>query len=199
MKQRGKIQSKLSGRQIPKAAYVLPSGFAICFPAIFAAMIGEPEGCIAGFFLFAGMLLCAMLAENRIVFEFRQEEYVALNGCGLKKRAVALDSIRALAVVAAAWNGPGYNRGLSYRDAAGKKRPYPQLLLYTDRDNVEWQDGDVCAYSGCAGDFILVGDNLDVFRSIVDGTKCNIYVDKAAAEGMTLPEGRVRELHANEG
>ena len=178
---------------------MLLSGFAICFPAIFAAMLGETEGCIAGFFLFAGLLLCAMLAENRIVFEFRQEKYVALNGCGLKKRAVALDSIRALAIVAAAWNGPGYNRGLSYRDAAGRKRPYPQLLLYTDRDNVEWQGGDMCAYSGCAGDFILVGGKLEVLRSFVDGTKCNIYVDKAAAEGLTLPEGRVWELRANEG
>lgn len=57
----------------------------------------------------------------------------------------------------------------------------------------------MCPYSGCAGDFILVGGNLEVFRSIVDGTKCNIYVDKAVAEGLTLPEGRVRELRANEG
>lgn len=46
---------------------MLLSGFAICLPAI----LGEMEGCIAGFFLFAGLLLCAMLAENRIVFEFR--------------------------------------------------------------------------------------------------------------------------------
>ena len=178
---------------------MLLSGFAICLPAMFAAMLGEMEGRIVGFMLFAGMLLCAMLAENRIVFEFRQEEYVALNGCGLKKRAVALDSIRALAVVTAAWNGPGYNRGLSYRDAAGRKRPYPQLLLYTDRDNVEWQDGDTCAYGGYAGDFILIGSNLEVFRSIVDGTKCSLHVDKAVAEGLELPAGRVRELRANEG
>ena len=128
-------------------------------------------------------------AENRLWFEFRQGEYIVPNAFGLKKRAVPIRDIAAIAIIGAVWTagGPTYGRPLGHR-VNGEFRQEPFALLYTDCAAVEY------AYDGAAGGFILYRGNLAVFEELLRTTKCPVYIDEAVCGNLNLPENRVRKL-----
>lgn len=191
------IHSKLTGRQISKWLCVSLGISPACIPMVML-LIGELDKYwICGCIIFGALFTFNMMASNQLLFAFRKNKYVVLNVCGFKKREISLDCIKAIAIVGSAWAGAaiGSNHRLGYKDRDGLFHYYPYLLLYTDRNIVEYQGEDMRAYEGYAGDFILIKDNLEVYKSIVDGTRCNLYVDKRLAGSLDVPEGRRKELN----